>query len=243
VLTTAGEALRTNGARLSSAGPASTRGPGSVCPPGTSRATIPPKNAETSTSRSRRKMKRGAGARRSATLCLHRFAFGCAAAELVGQPLACRGEIEADRIDAIALAGGRRSVVEHVALMRPAPCADDFRPAHAVARIADVFEMPLGERLSEARPSGAALELGPAVEQREAAQAAGENAEPLLVEEDATKRRFGAMLEQNVPFLIAEVGDELLELVVRGRRKVEGCRGGRGHWSSLRVALNMGMRC
>src|SRR5438309_4612481 len=207
MLATAGEVLRTNGARLSSAGPASTRGPGSVCPPGTSRATIPPKKAETSTRRSRRKMKRGAGARRSATLSLHRLAFGCAAAELVGQPLACRGEIEADRIDAIALAGGRRSVVEHVALVRPAPCADDFRPAHAVARIADVFKVLLGERLSEARPSGAALELGPAVEQREPAQAAGENAGPLFVEEDAAEWRFGAMLEQNVPLLVVELCD------------------------------------
>ena len=101
--------------------------------------------------------------------------------------------------------------------------------------------MPLGERLGEARPAGAALELGAAVEQRQAAQAAGEHARPLLVEEYAAERRLGAMLEEDVLLLFGEVGDELLELLFRRRSKVESGVGGVGIESSLRVAPNMGM--
>ena len=71
--------------------------------------------------------------------------------------------------------------------------------------------MPFGERLGEARPAGAALELGAAVEQRQAAQPAGEDARPLLIEEDAAERRLGAMLEQDVASLRR-----------RGRRRASG---------------------
>ena len=116
-------------------------------------------------------------------------------------------EREADRIDAIALAGRRRAVGEDVALVRAAAGADDLGADHAVAGVADGLEVPLGEGLGEARPAGAALELGAAVEQRQPAQPAGEHARPLLVEEDAAERRLGAMLEQHVLLFLVEVGD------------------------------------
>jgi hypothetical protein len=45
------------------------------------------------------------------------------------------------------------------------------------------------------------------VEQRQAAQAAGEDARPFLVEEYAAERRLGAMLEEDVLLLFGEVGD------------------------------------
>src|SRR6478672_9301992 len=180
---------------------------------------------------------RSAGA--AELLC--RLAFGRAAAELVGERFASRREGQADRVDAVTLAGRRRAVGEDVALVRAAAGADDLGPDHAVAGVADGREVPLSERLGKARPAGAALELGAAVEQRQAAQAAGEDARPFLVEEYAAERRLGAMLEEDVLLLFGEVGDELLELRVGGRSQVEGGVGGGGHRSSLRVAPNMGM--
>src|SRR5438477_1507923 len=148
-------------------------------------------------------------------LSLDLFPFGSAAAELVGQPLARRREVETDRVDAKALAGRRRAVGEDMALVTAAAGADDLGSDHTVAGVADRLQMSLGERLGEARPTGAALELGAAMEQRQPAQATGEHARPLFVEEYAAERRLGAMLEQDALLLIAEVGDEALQLVLR----------------------------
>ena len=141
------------------------------------------------------------GPRGSATQLLHYFTFGCAAPELVGQPLTGGSEREAHRIDAIALSGRRRPIGEDMSLMRAAARADDLGPDHAVAGVADVFEVTFGERLREARPARAALELGAAMEQRKAAEAAGEDARPLFLKENAAKRRLGAMLEEDVSSL------------------------------------------
>src|SRR6185369_12025268 len=121
--------------------------------------------------------------------------FGSAAAELVGKRLVSGRKIEADRVNAVALARRRRAVRENMTLMRPATGAYDLRPDHAVARVADIFQVISRERLGEARPAGPALELGAAVEKRQAAKAAGEGAGPLLVQEHAAERSFGAMLE------------------------------------------------
>src|SRR6185369_7093877 len=140
-----------------------------------------------------------------------------APAELVGQRFAQRREVEAHRIDAVALAGRRRPVREDMALVRAAAGADDFRSDHAVAGVANVFQMVGAERLRETRPAGAAFKLGAAVEQREAAQPAGEDSGPLLVEEDAAERRLGAMFEKDVFFLVVELCGQRVELVLRGR--------------------------
>src|SRR6185369_10793720 len=137
---------------------------------------------------------------------------------------------EAHRIDAVALAGRRRAVGEDMALVRAAAGADDFRSDHAVAGVANVFQVVGAERLSEARPAGAAFELGAAVEQREAAEPAGEDSGPLLVEEDPAERRFGAMFEEDVFFLVVELGDQRVELALCGRCEIECCFGG---WSVL----------
>src|SRR5205085_2667089 len=125
-----------------------------------------------------------------------------ASAQFVRQRLVLGRELETDRIDAVALAGGRRAVIEDVALMRTAASADDFRPDHAVAGVADIFEMTLGKRLGEARPAGAAFELGTSVEQGKTAQPTGEDARALFVEADAAEGCLGAMLEQDVLFLL-----------------------------------------
>src|SRR5437764_1061576 len=100
--------------------------------------------------------------------------------ELVRKRLALRREFQAHRIDAVALARRGRAVVEHVALVRVTAGADDFGSLHSVARVADGLEMPLCKRLREARPASAAFELGPAGEQRQPAQTAGEDARAFL---------------------------------------------------------------
>src|SRR5687768_17799981 len=95
-----------------------------------------------------------------------------------------------------------------MALVGAAAGADDLGADHAVAGVADIFEVIGGIRRGEARPAGAALELSAGHEQGQAAQAAGVSAGPLFIEEDAAERRLGAMLEQHVPLLVAEVGFE-----------------------------------
>jgi hypothetical protein len=52
------------------------------------------------------------------------------------------------------------------------------------------------------------------VEQGQPAQAAGVNAGALLIEKDAAERRFGAVLEQHAPLVVAEVGFETAPVVV-----------------------------
>src|SRR6476619_1969345 len=130
--------------------------------------------------------------------------FGCAAAELVRERLVGRRERQADGVDAVALAGRRRSIGKDVALVRAAAGADYLCPDHAIAGVANIFEMIGRERLGEAWPAGAALELGAPTKQGQAAEAASEDAGPLLVQEYPAKWRFGAMLEENMPLFVVE---------------------------------------
>src|SRR6478735_8414705 len=148
---------------------------------------------------------------------LRRLALRRSAAELVGQALALCCKRQTDRIDAVALARRRGPIWKHVTLVATASRADDFRPDHAIAGIANRLEVPFRERLGEARPAGSTLELRAAVKERKAAQPAGEDARTLLIQEDTAKRRFRAMLQEDMAFFVIEVGDEILELLV-GRR-------------------------
>src|SRR5687768_348033 len=116
-----------------------------------------------------------------------------------------------------------------MALVAAAAGADDLRSDHSEADVADGLEMALSERRGEARPAGAAFELGAAVEQRQPAQAAGVNAIALLIEEDAAERRFGAVLEQHPPLVVAEIGGQLAKLVLARRGQIEArAQGGGG---------------
>src|SRR5690349_9677804 len=78
-----------------------------------------------------------------------RLSFGSAPAKLVGQRFAIGRKGKADRVDAVALAGRRRSVGKDVALVRPATRTDNLRPDHAVAGVGDIFEVIDRERLGE----------------------------------------------------------------------------------------------
>src|ERR1700691_5410415 len=72
------------------------------------------------------------------------------------------GGLESQRagVDAVAVAGRPRPVVEDVAQVTTATSADHFGPAHEQAVVGPQFHR-LGDRgLEEARPAGAGVELG-----------------------------------------------------------------------------------
>ena len=70
-----------------------------------------------------------------------------------------RHEFQRDAVDAVAQAGRRRSVVEHMAEMAAAAAAMHLVPHHAEG-VVGVFQHRAFDRLIEARPAGAAVELG-----------------------------------------------------------------------------------
>ena len=82
-------------------------------------------------------------------------------------------------------------------------------------------EMILSDRRGEARPAGATFKFGAAFEQRQSAQAAGIQPLSLLVEENAAERRFLAMFEQQMSLFLAELRNQLPQLVLGGRRQIE----------------------
>src|SRR5271168_5486843 len=57
------------------------------------------------------------------------------------------------RINAVALPGGRRAVVEHVAQMRVATAAHHFGPRHSVRRVPVKFHVFVGDRLKITWPA------------------------------------------------------------------------------------------
>src|SRR5262245_59964727 len=82
-------------------------------------------------------------------------------------------EEERLRIDAMADAGGRRPIVEHVAQVAVAPGAEDFGSAHAMAAVGFGRDILGAHRLEEAWPAGAGVELGGRGEERQLAAYAG----------------------------------------------------------------------
>src|SRR5262245_13087852 len=112
-------------------------------------------------------------------------------------------EREGDAVDAVAQAGGRRAVGEHMAQVAAAAAAVHLRAHHEVAAVLGGLH---GARLRivEARPAGAALELGLGNEQRLSAAGALERAGPLLGKQRAAARRLGAVLAHDVVLLRRE---------------------------------------
>src|SRR5690349_19076690 len=98
-------------------------------------------------------------------------------------------------------------------LVSAAACANDLGASHAVAGVADVLQVIGRKWRGEAGPAGAALELLATVEQRQAAQAAGVDSFPLLIEENAAKGSLGAMFEEDVALLLGEIGLEVAALL------------------------------
>ena len=108
-----------------------------------------------------------------------------------------RDELQRHAVVAIALAGRRRAVVEDVALVAVAADAVvlDARDHHLhVGLGAD----GAGQRGIEARPAGAALELGLRAEERQVAAGAVKAALALLGVERARARALGALVAQHL---------------------------------------------
>src|SRR5262245_26767738 len=110
----------------------------------------------------------------------------------------------------------RRPVLEHVAEMAAAATAVYFRAHHAEAAIGRGLDRARN-RIVEARPASAALELGLGDEQRLRAAGARKRAGTLLIVERAAAGRFGAVpahdrillgREQAAPFFLG-VGDRI----------------------------------
>src|ERR1700722_17418251 len=95
-----------------------------------------------------------------------------------------RLEVHRHPVDALALVGRRRTVREDVAEMAAAAAAIHLGADHAVAPVLDGLG-GAGLGIVEARPAGAALELGVRLEQGLAAARAREGAGAFLVVERA----------------------------------------------------------
>ena len=83
------------------------------------------------------------------------------------------------------------------------------------------------ERLEEARPAGARLELRVRLEQRQTAQPARVDAGLLVVEEQAAERALGALVQDDVALFGGEVGGERGDAVVGESGEVVSGAGGR----------------
>lgn len=121
-------------------------------------------------------------------------------------------EGEGDAVDAEALAGGWRTIVEDMTEMRVAAGAADFGPFHAKGIVGEEEEMVRSDRLIEARPAGTGLELGPRAEERQIASGAAVFAFALVSFQLAGERALrrmpthdGVLLrrEKPLPFLFA----------------------------------------
>src|SRR4029079_7431511 len=107
-----------------------------------------------------------------------------------------RLERQSHAVHAITQPGRRRAVVEDMAEMAAAAGTMDGCAAHAERTVFlggdDIFE-----RGPKAWPAGAAFELGGRGKQVKAAARAGEVSTPVLIEQRAGERPFGAALSQH----------------------------------------------
>ena len=85
-----------------------------------------------------------------------------------------------------------------MAEMRAATGADDLRALHAQAAVAAVAHGAGRQRLVEAGPAGATMELGPGVVQRMSAHGAHEGAITFVVRVFPGESPFGAAIEGDV---------------------------------------------
>ena len=141
-------------------------------------------------------------------LRLHGLAFGRQRGTLLVELQGCR-------VEAVALAGGWRTVVEHVSEVRTAAGAVDLRADHAVTVIHVTRDVLGIDRLIEARPAGARMELVLAGEQRQPADHAAVGALFLVVEQRAAERGLGVRLLRDTVGVRVELAGQPLYLVAR----------------------------
>src|SRR3954451_3381205 len=122
-----------------------------------------------------------------------------------------RLQVQGDVVHAVALAGRPRTVVEKVAQVATTAAAPHLGPHHEMRAILHQLDGVGVLGLVEARPAGAAVELGRGVEQFGTARAAAVDAVSLVVGVLAGERRLGGRLPQH---LAAVRGQLLPPLVV-----------------------------
>src|SRR5579864_1518746 len=135
-------------------------------------------------------------------------------------------------VHAVTQPGRLRPVVEDMAEMAAAAAAMHLGPRHAEGAVLGGGD-GIVQRLVEARPAGAALELGLGGEQRQVAASAGEDALAMLLQKRARPGTFGAFLAQDFILLRRELrppfGVGLLDFELFGslrRRALEPTQGG-----------------
>src|SRR5260370_4139747 len=105
-------------------------------------------------------------------------------------------KIERDAVEAVALAGRRRPVLEDMAEMPAATVAMNLGARHEKAAVGCRFDRGV-ERCREARPAGAAVELRGGVEHRLPAAGAMINPGAVLLVERAGPGALGAVFAQH----------------------------------------------
>ena len=120
-------------------------------------------------------------------------------------------QVQRDRVDAVALTGRVRSVVEHVAEVAAAAGAHDLGAHHAVARVGSQLDGLGGGRLVEAGPARARLEFRIGAEQLVPARRAAVDAVFLAVRVLAREWRLGPLPAQDLVLLRRQL---LLPLLV-----------------------------
>ena len=133
--------------------------------------------------------------------------------------LLCRGEFQADRVDAVSLVGGSlvAFALEYVSQVSTALCAHDLDSTHAVSV---VFVRGDGSRetLEESGPAAAGVELG--IGLVEWCVTSGTVVDARIVEVIVLSRTwsFGALLSQDLKLLWSQNGPPLLLRLLNRKR-------------------------
>src|ERR1700674_553748 len=149
--------------------------------------------------------------------------FGSASLEHIGQCLAALGKRQRYRIEAVPLPRGTRAVRKHVAKMAAAARANLLHANHSMTAVAYAFDVRFIVGFEKTRPAGARVELGIRTKQGQTAESAGVCAVFLVVQKDAAKSSFGAMLQQHSALVGIESGADLAALSLGGRSQIT-CR-------------------
>ena len=112
-------------------------------------------------------------------------------------------------VDAVAQAGRTRAVLEDVAQVRIAVLRAHFDAPHAVADVGVIDDMLGFDRLREARPTGARLELVERAEQRLAADDVDVQAGLVVVPKFVAEGRLGGVVLRHFVLERAELRAQL----------------------------------
>src|SRR6185295_9572764 len=96
--------------------------------------------------------------------------------------------------------------VEHVTEVAVAAGTEYFGPRHAVAPVRDLHHVLLRDRLEEAGPASARVELRARLEERQGAADAAVDAIPLVVEQGAAEGTLGSLPPGDLELFRGELG-------------------------------------